>query len=129
MPERIETANITAIETDALEIDDAYPGAYGFYVRLSRDPGAEWATEFESAYDAAGYPGKPPIAFRGDTLCVFYLPRYADDLPSYLRFLHSIVNLTNQSVEKRNSILPDEEREKTEFRARLRAAAEAFTRG
>lgn len=127
MPERIATANITNIESEALEIDDDYPGTYGFYIRLSRDPGFEWAAEFESAYESAAYPGKPPVIFRGDTLCVFYLPRYAEDLPAYLRFLNSIVNRTNQSVEKRNSVLPDEERQKEEFRTRLREAARAFT--
>lgn len=129
MPERIATATITKVESETLELDDAYPGTYGFYVRLSRDPGAEWANEFEAVYDAARIAGKPPIEFRGDTLCVFYLPRYADDLPRYLSFLKQIVTETNQSVEKRNSVLPDEEKEKTAFRDALHQAASQFNRG
>lgn len=126
MPERIETAQITAIESNVLEMNDTYPGTFGFYVRLSRDPGAEWAVEFDSAYEAARYPGKPPVTYRGDTLCVFYLPRYADELSQYLQFLGGVVRDTNQSVDLRNSALPDEEKEKTDFRAKLRDAAKAF---
>lgn len=126
MPERIETAQIAAINSDVLEIDDAYPGTFGFYVRLSRDPGEEWAVEFHTAYDTARYPGKPPITYRGDTLCVFYLPRYADELGQYLQFLGGIVRETNHAVDLRNRALPDEEKEKTDFRAKLREAAQAF---
>lgn len=126
MPEKIETATIKSIETDVLEIDDNFPGTYGFYVRLSRDPGAEWAAEFESVYDEAPAAGKPPIQFRGDTLCVFYLPRYGGDLPKYLRFLNGIIAKTNKAVEQRNSVLPDEEQEKETFRAKLREAAQDF---
>ena len=126
MPERIETAQIAGVDADVLEIDDTYPGTLGFYVRLSRDPGAEWAVEFNAAYESARYPGKPPVTYRGDTLCVFYLPRYADDLPNYLKFLLGIVRETNHSVDLRNRALPDEEKEKTEFRAKLREAARAF---
>ena len=126
MPERIETAQIAAIESDVLEIDDTYPGTLGFYVRLSRDPGAEWVVEFHAAYDTARYPGKPPVTYRGDTLCVAYLPRYADELPDFLKFLSGVVRETNQAVELRNSALPDEEKEKADFRAKLREAAKAY---
>jgi hypothetical protein len=128
MPERIETATILSIEAETLEIDDAYPGTYGFYVRLTRDPGPEWAQEFDAVYQAANYPGKPPIAFRGDTLCVFFLPRYADDLPRFLQVLDRIIAETNRAVEKRNSVLPDEAQQKEAFRQKLRDAAQGFRR-
>ena len=128
MPERIATATIAGIEAETLEIDDTYPGTYGFYVRLSRDPGPEWAAEFQAVYDATRYPAKPPVEFRGDTLCVFFLPRYANDLPSYLRLLERVVSETNHAVEKRNSVLPDEENQKEAFRECLRKAALAFQR-
>jgi hypothetical protein len=128
MPERIETATILSIEAETLEIDDTYPGTYGFYVRLTRDPGPEWAQEFNAVYDAANYPGKPPVDFRGDTLCVFFLPRYMDELPRYLRFLERIISETNKAVEKRNSVLPDEAKQKDAFRQKLREAAQGFTR-
>lgn len=128
MPERIETATILSIEAETLEIDDTYPGTYGFYVRLTRDPGLEWAQEFNAVYDAANYPGKPPVDFRGDTLCIFFLPRYMDELPRYLRFLERIISETNKAVEKRNSVLPDEAKQKDAFRQKLREAAQGFTR-
>jgi len=128
MPERIATATIAGIEAETLEIDDTYPGTYGFYVRLSRDPGPEWAAEFQAVYDATRYPAKPPVEFRGDTLCVFFLPRYARDLSSYLRLLERVVSDTNRAVEKRNSVLPDEEKQKEAFRECLRKAALAFQR-
>jgi hypothetical protein len=127
MPERIATAEIKQVDTESIEMDDTYPGTYGFSVSLTRDPGPEWGLEFESAYEGAPYPGKPPVRFQGDHLCVYYLPRYAGDLPRYLRFLRRVVADANRSVEQRNAVLPDEERQKTEFLSRLREAArEAF---
>ncbi len=126
MPDRIATATIRSVEAEVLEIDDTYPDTYGFYVRLSQDPGLEWAAEFEAVYEGTPYAGKPPVQFRGDTLCVFYLPRYAGDLPAYLRFLNNAVVQTNKAVEQRNSILPDEEKEKETFRTKLREAAQAL---
>ncbi len=126
MPERIQTAQIKSLDAENLEIDDAYPGTLGFTVRLSRDPGPEWGVEFQAAYDSAYYLGKPPVVYRGDTVGVFYLPRYAGDLNSYLRFLVGVVQDTNQAVDLRNSVLPDEEDEKANFRAQLREAARAF---
>lgn len=121
MPERIATAAIRTLDPEVLESDDAYPGAYGFHVLLSCDPGPEWAAEFEAVYNAGVYPGKPPLVFRGDTLCVFYLPRYAGYLPSYLNFLQAMVAETNRAVEKRNAALPNEEKEKELLRQKLRA--------
>jgi hypothetical protein len=128
MPERIETATIRSVESETLEIDDTYPGTYGFYIRLTRDPGGEWAQEFQAVYDAAPYPGKPPIEFRGDTLCVFFLPRYGNELPRFLNFVDRIVLETNKAVEKRNSVLPDEAKQKEAFRKQLQDAAQLFNR-
>ena len=126
MPERIATADVESLDTETLELDDAFPGAYGFHVRLTCDPGPEWAVEFEAAYDAAVYPGKPPVVLRDDTLRVFYLPRYAGDLPRFLRFLQAMVAQTNRAVRQRNAALPDEEGRMEEFRHRLRDLAKNF---
>lgn len=125
MPERIETANIVGVD-DQIEINDEYPGTYGFRVKLSRDPGPEWGVEFDSAYEVARYPGKPPVEFHGDSLSVFYLARYADDLPNFLRFLQRTIVQTNKAVEQRNAVLPDEEAQKQTFRQRLRDTAKLF---
>ena len=126
MPERIPTAEIRSLDPDSLHTDDAFPGAYGFYVALDRDPGPEWGTEFDAVYDVAVYAGKPPVVFEGERLGVFYLPRYANDLPRFLRFLQGIVADTNRGVEKRNSVLPDEEAEKAAFRQTLQDLARRF---
>jgi hypothetical protein len=126
MPERIPTAEIISLDPESLYTDDAFPGAYGFHVCLDRDPGTEWGIEFSAVYDAAPYPGKPPVVFHGDRLSVFYLPRYAGDLPRFLRFLQAIVADTNRGVEKRNSVLPDEETQKDAFRQTLRDLARRF---
>jgi hypothetical protein len=126
MPERIATAEMIGLDPEVLETDDAFPGAYGFRVRLSCDPGPEWALEFDGVYGGAIYPGKPPVIFRGDTLLVFYLPRYGADLPRFLRFLQSAIRQTNRAVEKRNSALPDEEAQKEAFRQQLRALVKSF---
>ncbi len=123
MPEIIPTAEIARVDSHAVENDDTYPGTYGFYLELTRDPGSEWFVEFSSAYDAAVYPGKPPIEFKGDRLLVFYLPRYAGDLPKFLRFLKRTIAESNRSVEKRNSVVPDEEKQKAGFLQSLKDAA------
>ena len=123
MPERIATAQISDVDTDALEIDDRFPGTFGFHVLLTHDPGVEWGVEFDAVYESARYSGKPPILFGGEKLTVYYLPRYVGDLPRYLGFLNGIVTETNRAVELRNSVLPNEERERLEFREKLRAAA------
>jgi hypothetical protein len=126
MPDLIATATTVAIDPETLEVNDAYPGTYGFYVRLSRDPGPEWAVEFDAAYTAAPHPIHPPVVFRGDTLCVFYLPIYQDALPDFLAHLERVVSDTNASVEKRNRALPDDTGIRESFRTHLSAVAEQF---
>ena len=126
MPERIDTATISSLDPDNLQSDDRYPNAYGFNVRLSHDAGPEWGSEFASVYDELNYPGKPPIDFRGDSLVVFFLPRYAREVSSFLRILDSVVQETNRAVEKRNSVLPNVEGEKETLRSALRQAIKEF---
>lgn len=126
MPEQIATAEITAIDPQTLEVSPDWPGTYGFYVRLSRDPGTEWAAEFDTTYHVSRHPLKPPVVFRGDTLCVFFLPLYKDKLPDFLEHLENVVKETNASVEKRNQAMPDDHDIREDFRAELATAAEAF---
>ena len=126
MPDRILTAQIVGVDPDTLEVSDAYPGTYGFYVRLSRDPGSEWAAEFEGIYQAAPRPARPPVLFRGDTLCVYYLPAYIQELPAYMTFLTEIVALTNAAVERRNAVLPDDTTPRELFREQLRQLAQTY---
>jgi hypothetical protein len=126
MPDRIQTAQIVGVDPETLEVSDAFPGTYGFYVRLSRDPGTEWAAEFESLYLLSSRPSRPPVIFRGDTLCVHYLPRYVQDLPEYLDFLTEIVTQTNVAVERRNAVLPDDSAQREAFREQLRQLAQSY---
>ncbi|MGC4046321.1 MAG: hypothetical protein QM758_21230 [Armatimonas sp.] len=126
MPERIATAEITAIDPQTLEVSPEWPGTYGFYVRLSHDPGVEWAAEFDSAYHVSRHPLKPPVVFRGDTLCVFFLPLYKDKLPDFLEHLENVVKETNASVEQRNQSIPDDHDIRESFRAELAEVAESF---
>ena len=129
MPEIIPTAEIAKIDTRAVENDDTYPGTYGFFVELTQDPGEDWFVEFSAAYDTAYYPGKPPVEFKGNRLLVFYLPRYSGDLTKYLRFLKRTIAEGNSSVEKRNSVVPDEEKQKAEFLQRLKEAEREVMKG
>ncbi len=126
MSERIATAEIVALDPQTLEVSPEYPGTYGFYVRLSRDPGREWAAELESAYAASRHAIKPPVIFRGDTLCVFFLPLYQGRLPEFLEHLETVVEQTNASVEQRNQVLPDDESTRETFRGKLAEVAESF---
>ena len=120
MPAWIPTAQIIALDPETLEIDDTYPDTYGFYLRLDRDPGGEWATEFEAAYEQYPHKIKPPVVFRGNTLVVFFLPVYQEYLPEYLTFLQQVMSAANLSVEKRNALLPADESVKEAFREKLR---------
>ena len=128
MPERIETAQIKAVDTDDLDIDDRFPGTFGFHVLLTRDAGPEWGVELDAVYESTRYSGKPPLIYGGERLTIYYLPRYAPDLPHYLQFLSGVVDETNRAVELRNSVLPDEERARDDFRAKLRDAAAQLTK-
>lgn len=126
MPDRIQTALIVGVDPETLEVSDAFPGTYGFYVRLSRDPGTEWAAEFDSLYLQSSRPSRPPVIFRGDTLCVHYLPVYVHELPEYLVFLTEIVTKTNAAVERRNAVLPDDSSQREAFREELRQLAQTY---
>lgn len=126
MPDRIETAQIVGVDSETLEINDAYPGTYGFYVRLSRDPGLEWAAEFEGLYMATPRAAKPPVVFRGDTLCAYFLPVYTAELPEFFTFLEGVVAQTNQAAEQRNAVLPDDHAVREAFRSQLQAVAESY---
>ena len=126
MPDRIATAEIVAVDPATLEVSDLYTGAYGFYVRLSRDPGPEWAAEFGAAYESLAFAIHPPIVFRGDTLCVFYLPLYQDALPDFLTHLERVIGATNDSVDKRNRAIPDDSAVREGFRTRLAEVAQRF---
>jgi hypothetical protein len=126
MSERIATAEIVALDPQTLEVAPEYPGTFGFYVRLSRDPGREWAAELDGAYLASRHPIKPPVVFRGDTLCVFFLPLYQDRLSAFLEHLETVVGQANLAVEQRNQVLPDDEATREAFREKLADAAEAF---
>ena len=126
MPEQIATAEIVSVDPQTLEVSPDWPGTYGFYVRLSHDPGREWAAEFDSAYHVSRHPLKPPVVFRGDTLCVFFLPLYKEKLPDFIEHLETVVQATNAAVEQRNQALPDDHDIREGFRAQLEAVAESF---
>lgn len=126
MPDQIRTAQLIGIDAETLEVSPHFPGTYGFYVRLSCDPGPEWAAELEGIYSAAVRASKPPVVFRGDTLCVFYLPTYTAELPEYVAFLTEIVAQVNAAVERRNAVLPDDSTVRESFRAQLQALARTY---
>lgn len=126
MPDKILTTQIVGIDSETLEVSDEFPGSYGFYVRLSRDPGLEWAAEFESLYQVLPRPARPPVVFRGDTLCIYYLPAYTQELPEYLEFLTDAVVQTNAAVERRNAVLPDDSSQREVFREQLRQLAQGY---
>lgn len=127
MPDRIATAQIVSIDPESLTVDDQYPGAYGFQVRLSADPGPEWKAEFDAAYAALPHSVTPPVRVDGDHLTVFYIPLYEDELPEYLRHLEQVVAETNRNVDARNAALPDDNARREAFRARLRQVATLYT--
>lgn len=127
MPDRILTAQIVGVDPETLEVSATFPGTYGFYIRLSRDPGSEWAAEFEEIYQTAPRAARPPVVFRGDTLCVYYLPVYTPELAEYLAFLTDIVAQTNQAVEQRNAVLPDDDVQREAFREQLRTLVQTYS--
>jgi hypothetical protein len=126
MPDQIRTAQIVGVDPETLEVSSLFPGTYGFYVRLSCDPGPEWAAELEGIYATSVRASRPPLVFRGDTLCIFYLPTYIAALPDFLDFLTQIVTEVNLAIERRNSVLPDDTQAREAFRTQLRTLAGAY---
>lgn len=110
------------IDVDHLEAIEANREAIEFTVRLSSRPGDAWAQEFDQAYLQTPYTLKPPVRVYEDSLRVTYLPRYANELQGYFRFLALIVNRANKETHLSEEMHTSsaQERQKAEFREALR---------
>jgi hypothetical protein len=95
-----DSPNITmrAIDTDHLEDLEENYEAVMFPIVLSARPSDLWKQEFDILYRQTPYLLKPPVQVQGDRLQVVYLPRYAGELPGFLRFLALIVRRANEET-------------------------------
>lgn len=114
--------HLREIDTDHLENIEDNREAVEFTVRLSSRPGDAWVQEFDQAYLQTPYTLKPPVHVYEDSLRVVYLPRYANELQGFFRFLALIVDRANKETRLSEEMhtSSDQERCKAEFRQALR---------
>ncbi len=110
------------IDIDHLEDIEDNREAIEFTVRLSSRPGDVWVQEFDQGYLQTPYTLKPPVRVYEDSLRVIYLPRYANELQGFFRFLALIVNRANKETHLTEEMHTSsaQERQKAEFREALR---------
>lgn len=110
------------IDVDHLENIEGNREAIEFTVRLSSRPNDAWVQEFNQAYLQTPYTLKPPVNVYEDSLRVIYLPRYANELQSFFRFLDLIVHRANEETHRSEEMHTSstQERHKAEFREALR---------
>lgn len=82
---------------EVMDVEDN-PEAALFRIRLSETPSEIWVQEFEQGYRQTPYQLKPPVQVAGDALEVIYLPRYANELPGFIRFLAAIIHRANDET-------------------------------
>jgi len=122
MPRLIAKNRIVAFDTESLVVDDAHAGAYGFCVHLADQADPDWTAEFQDAYRRLPHPVQPPVEISGNQMTVFFLPRYQDELPSFLAHLLDVAAEANRQVDARNAVLPDDHDQRSRFQDALRSA-------
>ncbi|MBV9848459.1 MAG: hypothetical protein JO250_02110 [Armatimonadetes bacterium] len=114
--------SLRAVDSDDLEDVEDNPEAVLFRIRLSATPSDIWTQEFELAYRVTPYQIKPPVRVAGDALEVIFLPRYAGELPGFVRFLALMARRANAETRRTEEIhlSKTHEQHKAEFRQTLR---------
>jgi hypothetical protein len=114
--------HLREIDSDHLENIEGSRESVEFTVRLSSKPTEAWVQEFDQAYLQIPYTLKPPVRVYEDSLRIIYLPRYANELQSFFRFLTLIVDRSNKETHRTEEMHTSntQERQKAIFREALR---------
>jgi hypothetical protein len=110
-----------AVDIDSVESVEDNPEAVTFDIILTHVPPSHWLEEFTYLYSRAQFGLKPPIEIHGDRMHIMYLPRYSDDLQSFVFFIGGILEQATNEARRTIEILQTDEKEKvkTDFRDTL----------
>jgi len=119
--EEMTVVRLREIDTEHLDDAEDNPEAVDFTVLLTTTPSEPWTQEFEQAYRQTPYTLKPPIEVVGDRMKITFLPRYANELEGYFKFLALIIMRANDELRRTAEIQASstQEQRRAEFRRAL----------
>jgi len=131
MVKKVEIAEVVDIDTVTVELDNSFPGAYAFYIKLSRKPEHQWVHMLNFEWDRAVYLMKREIRVVGDRLRL--ISGADDNIQKHVDFATKLVKKINARIEEDNRRIDlaeqrrrgkgvDVEKEKEEIRRKLREA-------
>jgi hypothetical protein len=101
-----------SIDLDSVESVEDNPEAVTFDIILNTTPSTHWLEEFTYLYSRSQFGLKPPIHIFGDRMRVMYLPRYGEELQSFVSFLGLILERATQEARRTVEILQTDEKER-----------------
>jgi hypothetical protein len=105
-----------SIDIDSVESVEDNPEAVTFDILLNTIPSPHWLEEFEYLYSRSQFGLKPPIHVFGDRMRILYLPRYDEELQSFISFLSLILDRATQEARRTMEILQTDEKENVKVR-------------
>jgi len=100
MLKKVATVDIVKIDTETVELDNSFPGAYAFYIKLSGRPERQWMHIFNFEWERSVYLMKREISIVGDRLRV--ISGADDNIQKHVDFVRTLVKKTNQRIEEDN---------------------------
>jgi len=97
---KVEIAEIVDIDTETIEVDNSFPGAYAFYIKLSRKPERQWVHMLNFEWDRSVYLMKREIRVLGDRLRL--ISGADDNIQKHVDFATKLVKKTNARIEEDN---------------------------
>jgi hypothetical protein len=89
---------MVGVDLDSLDESEDNHEAIEFDIMLSHVPDPKWVEEFEIAYRSNPHPIKPPVVVNDDRFTVQFLPRYSDELQSFIEFLQQMMDIADREV-------------------------------
>jgi len=100
MLKRVATVDIVEVDTETVEVDNSFPGAYAFYIKLSGKPEPRWVRIFNFEWERSVYLMKREIRVVGDRLRL--ISGADDNIQKHVDFAKTLVKRTNRRVEEDN---------------------------
>ena len=100
MLKKVATVDIIKIDTETVELDNSFPGAYAFYIKLSARPEPQWVRIFNFEWERSVYLMKREIRIVGDRLRM--ISGADDNIEKHVDFARTLVKKTNQRIEEDN---------------------------
>lgn len=100
MLKKVATVDITKIDTETVEVDPSFFGAYAFYIKLSARPDPRWVRIFNFEWERSKYLMKREIRVVADRLRL--ISGADDNIQKHVDFAKMLVKKTNQRIEEDN---------------------------